>query len=74
VSSILSCLSVLTGSVICRDMEAEHAAGIAEGRLHPETKAILEDLWPEHDPSAIARNRSGPVSVLGTQQLPEGSY
>jgi hypothetical protein len=50
-------------------MEAEHAAGIAEGRLHPETKAVLEDLWPEHDPAATNRNRLGPVSQVAIDQV-----
>lgn len=53
-------------------MEAEHAAGIAEGTLHPETRAVLEDLWPEHDPSATARSRSGPVSRHVMQGSPSG--
>lgn len=34
-----------------RDMEADHAQGIAEGRLHPETRETLQDLWPDHRPA-----------------------
>ncbi|KAJ9111128.1 hypothetical protein QFC19_001327 [Naganishia cerealis] len=36
------------------DMEAEHAQGIAEGRLHPETRETLQDLWPGHKPLAFS--------------------
>lgn len=54
------------------DMEPGLAKGIAEGRVHPETKEVLEDLWPDYHPGvgranttriAVATGRTGKVSL-----------
>lgn len=47
-----------------RDMEAQHAQGIAEGRLHPETREVLQDLWPDHRPAGLVGGQDRIVSRL----------
>jgi exonuclease-1 len=40
------------------DMDPEMAKGIAEGRVHPETKEELEDLWPDYHPGTGRANQT----------------
>jgi exonuclease-1 len=44
------------------DMEPEMAKGIAEGRVHPETKEELEDLWPDYHPGTARANQTQATS------------
>ena len=57
------------------DMEPELAKGIAEGRVHPETKEELEDLWPDYHPGVerveitrtfVSSSKTGKVSTEWT--------
>jgi exonuclease-1 len=47
------------------DMEPETAKGIAEGRVHPETKEKLEDLWPDYHPGVGCANQTQPAASAG---------
>jgi hypothetical protein len=47
------------------DMDPFLAKGIAEGRIHPETKEELEDLWPYYDPGVNLTARAQTTLSVG---------
>ncbi|KAJ9093432.1 hypothetical protein QFC21_006463 [Naganishia friedmannii] len=62
------------GSLECAhigaDMAAEHAQGIAEGRLHPETRETLQDLWPDHRPAGMGGAQDRIFGSSSKQNVP----